>query len=104
MLPAIIYLTTLSPLSIFSSLFPLLAENWLYGVIIHLVRLTHVFATEDHNMNMFSKIATFLQNPFIKTLWLPHFELVCSLYSGVYARAKKHARSLRRKFILIFLQ
>ena len=42
--------------------------NWLYDIIICLVRLTQMFATADHYMKMFSKIAIFLQNQFIKKL------------------------------------
>ena len=34
--------------------------NWVYDVLIYLVRLTQIFATADHNIKMFSKIATFL--------------------------------------------
>ena len=36
--------------------------------IIYLVRLIQIFATADHNMKMFSKIATFLQNRFTEKL------------------------------------
>ena len=42
--------------------------NWVYDVIIYPVRLTQMFATADHNIKMFSKIAPFLQNLFIKKL------------------------------------
>ena len=48
--------------------------NWLYDVIIYLVRLTQMFATADHNIKMLSKIATFLQNRFAK-------KLICDLIS-----------------------
>ena len=56
----------LKPSMHFSSPFCLHAWNWLNGVIIRLVRLTQMFATEDHNIKMFSKITTFLQNQFTK--------------------------------------
>ena len=62
MLRAILYLSTLSHLLILSSLFPLHAKNWVYDVLIRFLRLTYMFATADHNIKMFSKIASFLQN------------------------------------------
>ena len=65
MLPAIFYLGTSSSLSILSSLFRL---NWVYDVIIYLLRLTQMLATAEHHINMFSKIATFMQNQFITNL------------------------------------
>ena len=37
-------------------------------------------------------------------LWVLHLGFVCSLHGGIYARAKEHARSQRRYFILIRLQ
>ena len=61
MLQVILFLSTLSPLSIFSSL-SFVRLNWVYDVIICLVRLTQMFATADHNIKMFSTIAVFLQN------------------------------------------
>ena len=67
MLRAILYLSTSSPISIFLS-FSLARLNWVYDVITCLVRLISMFTTADHNMKMFSKIATFLQNQFIKKL------------------------------------
>ena len=73
MLRAILYLSTSSPLSIFSSL-SFARLNWVYDVIICLVRLTQIFATEDHIIKMFSKIAIFLQNQFTK-------KLICDLIS-----------------------
>ena len=73
MLRAILYLSTFSPISIFSS-FSLARLNWLYDVIIYLVRLTQIFATAHHNIKMLSKIATFLQNHFTK-------KLICGLFS-----------------------
>ena len=65
MLRAILYLSTLSPLQFFFS-FSLARLNWLYDVMIYLVRLTQMFATADQYM--FLKIATFLQNQFTKKL------------------------------------
>ena len=38
------------------------------------LRLTQMFATADHNIEMFSKIAIFLQNQFIK-------KMICDLIS-----------------------
>ena len=52
----------------FSSPFSLHAQNWLYDVIICPVQLTQIFATADHNIKMFAKIAIFLQNQFTKKL------------------------------------
>ena len=73
MLLAIVYLSTSSHLSIFFAI--LLARlSWLYDVIICLVRLTQMFATADHYIKMFSKVAIFLPNQFIKTL-------ICDLIS-----------------------
>ena len=43
----------------FSTLFRL-HLNWVYDVITCLVRLTQMFATADHNIKMFSKIAPIL--------------------------------------------
>ena len=74
MLPAILYLSTLSFLCIFSFSFSLARSNWLYDVIIFLVRLTQIFATADHNIKMFLNIAPFLQNQFTK-------KLICDLIS-----------------------
>ena len=54
--------------------FSLVRLNWLYDIIIYLVQLTQIFATAGHNMNMFSKIAIFLRNQFIKNL-------ICDLIS-----------------------
>ena len=48
--------------------------NWPYDVKMYLVRLTQMFATADYNIKMFSKIAPFLQNQFIK-------KLICDLIS-----------------------
>ena len=59
MLRALLYLSTLSPLSIFFFSCSLARLNWLYHVIIYLVRLTQMFATADHNIKMFAKIAPF---------------------------------------------
>ena len=73
MLWAILYLSILSPLYFFFSI-SLVRLNWLYDVIAYLVQLTQIFAIADHNMKMFSKIATFLQNQFIK-------KLICDLIS-----------------------
>ena len=71
MLRAILYLSTLSLLSFF---FSCTLKNWIYDVMICLARLMQIFATADHNMNMLSKIATFLQNQFNK-------KLICDLIS-----------------------
>ena len=48
--------------------FSLARLNWLYDVTICLVRLTQMFATADHNIKMFLKIAPFLQRQFTKKL------------------------------------
>ena len=42
--------------------FTLAHLNCFYDAIICLVRLTQMFTAADHNMKMFPKIATFLQN------------------------------------------
>ena len=67
MLRALLYLSTSSPKHFFFSI-SLARLNWVYDVLICLVRLTQMFANEDHNMKMFSKIATFLQNQFLNKL------------------------------------
>ena len=46
---AILYLSTLSPRSIFHLFFALHAKNSLYDVIICLTRLTQMFDIADHN-------------------------------------------------------
>ena len=74
MLRAILYQSTLSPRSIFVLYFACALKSGLYDVTIHLVRLPQIFATEDDNMKMFSKIATFSQNQFTK-------QLICDLIS-----------------------
>ena len=63
MLRAILYLST-SGLKVYLFSISLARLNWIYDVIICLVPLTQMFATADHNIKMFSKIATFLQNQF----------------------------------------
>ena len=62
MLRAILCLSTTSLRSIFFFAFSLARLNWVYDVTICLVRLIQMFAIADHNIKMFSKIATFLQN------------------------------------------
>ena len=74
MLRAILYFKHFNPsMHLFFS-FSLARLNWLYDVIIYLVRLTQMFATADHYIEMLSKIATFLQNQFTK-------KLICDLIS-----------------------
>ena len=74
MLRAILYFKHFNPsMHLFFSFF-FARLNWLYDVIIYLVRLTQMFATADHYIEMFSKIATFLQNQFTK-------KLICDLIS-----------------------
>ena len=53
--------------------------NWVYDVIIYLVRLTQNFVTADYNIKMFSKIAPFLQNQFTK-------KMICDLISQLIFR------------------
>ena len=70
----ILYLSTPNPLSIFFLSFSIARLNWVYDVIICIVRLTQILATADHNMKMFLEIAIFLQNQFIQ-------KLICDLLS-----------------------
>ena len=64
--------------------FTLARLNCLYDVIICLLRLTQMFTAADHNMKMFPKIATFLQNQFIK-------KLICDLISQlIFKRFSTH--------------
>ena len=61
MLRAILYLIISSPKHFFLTI--LLARlYWVYDVITCLVLLTQIFATADHKIKMFLKLATFLQN------------------------------------------
>ena len=55
------------PCKHFFFLISLARLNWVYDVVLCLA-LTQMFATADHNIKMFSKNATFLQNQFIKKL------------------------------------
>ena len=64
----------ITPSMHFFSSFSLARLNRLYDVIICFVRLTQIFATADHNVKMFAKLALFLQNQFIK-------KLICDLIS-----------------------
>ena len=65
MLRAILYLSILSPPSIFFSI--LLARlNLLYDVIIGLVRLTQIFSYHRSQYEDVFKNCTFLKNQFIK--------------------------------------
>ena len=59
-------LLDLSILSLLRMLLPifLLASNWLYDVMIRLVSSTQSFADRGHNMIIFSKNETFLENQF----------------------------------------
>ena len=65
--------------------FSLARLNWLYDVIICLVRLTQMFATADNNIKMFTKIAPFLQNQFAKKLI---YDLISQLIFKLFLQIK----------------
>ena len=71
--------------------FSLARLNWLYDVIICLVRLTQMFATTDHNIKMFTKIAPFLQNQFTKKLI---YDLISQLIFKLFLQIKGYFNAI----------